>query len=106
MDNEQLKENVSNKNQWTRIIYMLLFAIILYLSMMVVWLVVFVQLLFALFTGKPNQDIADFAADLSRYVYRVVAFLTYTSEQRPFPFNDWKGNTFAAEVKSQQDDTN
>ncbi|WP_289285430.1 DUF4389 domain-containing protein, partial [Methylophaga sp. UBA1918] len=34
---------MSNKNQWTRIIYMVLFAIILYLSMMVVWLVVLVQ---------------------------------------------------------------
>lgn len=106
MDNEQLKENISNKNQWTRIIYMVLFAIILYLSMMVIWLVVFVQLLFALFTGKPNPDIADFAADLSQYVYRVVAFLTYTSEQRPFPFNDWKGSAFSSEVKSQQDDIN
>ena len=105
MDNEQLKENMSNKNQWTRIIYMVLFAIILYLSMMVVWLVVLVQLLFALITGKPNQDIADFAADLSQYVYRVVAFLTYTSERRPFPFNDWKSNTFQPEVRPDKDDT-
>ena len=105
MDNEQLKENMSNKNQWTRIIYMVLFAIILYLSMMVVWLVVLVQLLFALITGKPNQDIADVAADLSQYVYRVVAFLTYTSERRPFPFNDWKSNAFQPEVRPDKDDT-
>lgn len=106
MDNEQLKENISNKNQWTRIIYMVLFAIILYLSMMVVWLVVLVQLLFALITGKPHQDIADFAADLTQYVYRIVAFLTYTSEYRPFPFSDWKSGGSLRDVTRNDSDVN
>lgn len=106
MDNEQIKQNIRNKNQWTRIIYMVLFAIILYLSMMVVWLVVLVQLLFALITGKPHQDIADFAADLSQYVYRIVAFLTYTSEYRPFPFSDWKSDGSSTEVTHNDSDVN
>lgn len=89
MDNETVKKNVTNKNQWLRVLYMVLFAVILYLVMMLVAVVVIVQLLFALFTGKPNDDIADFAADLSQYVYRIVAFLTYTDDRRPFPFNSW-----------------
>ncbi|WP_297808564.1 DUF4389 domain-containing protein [uncultured Methylophaga sp.] len=89
MEQEAVKKNISNKNQWLRILYMVLFAVILYLVMMLVTVVVIVQLLFSLFTGKPNQDIADFAADLSQYVYRIVAFLTYTENRRPFPFNNW-----------------
>jgi hypothetical protein len=89
MDNENVKQNISDKNQWMRIVYMILFAVILYLVMMLVSLVVIVQLLFALFTGKPNEDITDFAVDLSQYVYRIVAFLTYTDDRRPFPFNQW-----------------
>lgn len=90
MVNETVKQNVSNKNQWFRILYMILFAVILYLVLMLVSVVVVVQLLFALFSGKPNQDIADFAADLSQYVYRIVAFLTYTDNRRPFPFDSWE----------------
>ncbi|MTI64539.1 DUF4389 domain-containing protein [Methylophaga sp.] len=90
MDNETVKKNVSNKNQWLRILYMILFAVILYLVMMLVTVVVIVQLLFALFTGKPNEDIGDFADDLSKYVYRIVAFLTYTDDRRPFPFDNWE----------------
>ncbi|GAB4305140.1 MAG: hypothetical protein Kow0083_15600 [Methylophaga sp.] len=90
MDNETLKENVSNRNQWQRILYMILFAVILYLVMMLVTVVVVVQLLFALITGKPNEDIGDFADDLSRYVYRIVAFLTYSDDRRPFPFDNWE----------------
>lgn len=89
MEQEAVKKNISNKNQWLRILYMVLFAVILYLVMMLVTVVVIVQLLFSLFTGKPNEDIADFAADLSQYVYRIVAFLTYTENRRPFPFNNW-----------------
>lgn len=90
MDNETVKKNVSNKNQWLRILYMILFAVILYLVMMLVAVVVIVQLLFALVTGKPNEDIGDFADDLSQYVYRIVAFLTYTDDRRPFPFDNWE----------------
>lgn len=90
MEQESVKQNISNKNQWMRILYMILFAVILYLVMMLVTVVVIVQLLFALFTGKPNDDIGDFATDLSQYVYRIVAFLTYTDNRRPFPFNNWE----------------
>lgn len=90
MDNQRVKQNISNKNQWLRILYMILFAVILYLVMMLVTVVVIVQLLFALVTGKPNDDVADFASDLTQYVYRIVAFLTYTDDRRPFPFNSWE----------------
>lgn len=89
MEQDTVKQNISNKNQWLRILYMILFAVILYLVMLLVSVVVIVQLLFALLTGKPNDDIADFATDLSQYVYRIVAFLTYTDDRRPFPFNNW-----------------
>lgn len=100
MDNEQVKQNISNKNQWLRILYMVLFAVILYLVMMVVTVVVVVQLLFALITGKPNDEVADFASDLTQYVHRIVAFLTYTDDRRPFPFNSWNEN----EADEEEDD--
>ena len=89
MENEAMKQNVCNKEQWCRILYMVLFAVVLYLVMMLVALIAVVQMVFALFTAKPNDNIADFAADLSRYVYQIVAFLTYTDNRRPFPFNHW-----------------
>jgi hypothetical protein len=100
MDNEQVKQNISNKNQWLRILYMVLFAVILYLVMMVVTVVVVVQLLFALITGKPNDEVADFASDLTQYVHGIVAFLTYTDDRRPFPFNSWTEN----EADEEEDD--
>jgi len=90
VENDQVKQNLSSKNQWLRIVYMVLFAVVLYLVMMLVAVIVIVQALFALITGKPNEDIGDFANDLSTYVYRIVAFLTYSDDRRPFPFNSWE----------------
>lgn len=100
MDNEAIKENLSNGNQWMRVLYMLLFVVIIYLVGLIVGVVVIVQALFALLTGKPSDEIADFAKDLSRYVYDIVKFLTYTDEKRPFPFSDWS----EPEVKDDDDD--
>lgn len=101
MKNEQVKQNLSSKGQWLRILYMVLFAVVLYLVMMLVAVIVVVQALFALVTGKPNEDIGDFANDLSTYVYRIVAFLTYSDDRRPFPFNSWEDEV---DTKQSNDD--
>jgi len=89
MDNDELKQNVRNKTQWSRLLYMLVFMVVLYIVMMLVAVVVLVQFVFALFTGKAHTSITDFATDLSRYVYQIVAFLTYSEERKPFPFTAW-----------------
>ena len=90
MENEKLKQNISNKSQWLRVIYMILFAVVLYITMLVVGLIANVQLLFVLLSGQRNENIAEFAANVSDYIYRIVAFLTYTDERLPYPFSSWK----------------
>ncbi|WP_438970849.1 DUF4389 domain-containing protein [Methylophaga sp.] len=99
MENQAVKQNLSSKSQWLRILYMVLFAVVLYLVMMLVAVVTVVQALFSLISGKPNKDIGDFANDLSTYVYRIVAFLTYSDDRRPFPFNNWEDETVSSDDK-------
>jgi len=90
MDKQEIKNNITNGNQWTRILYMVLFGVILYLVMMVLCVVVVVQAIFALLTGKPNTEIRRFSADLVRYLREIAAFLTYTDEAKPYPFQAWQ----------------
>jgi hypothetical protein len=90
MDKQEIKNNITNGNQWTRILYMLLFGVILYLVMMVLCVVVVVQAIFALLTGNPNSEIRRFSGDLVRYVREMAAFLTYTDETKPYPFQAWQ----------------
>jgi hypothetical protein len=74
---------------WIRGAYMLLFLILLKVAELVAILVALLQFGFVLLSGEPNQLLLDFARGLSRYIYDVVSFLTYGSEDRPFPFKAW-----------------
>jgi len=98
MDKQEIKNNITNSNQWTRILYMLLFGVILYLVMMVLCVVVVVQAIFALLTGKPNTEIRRFSGDLVKYLRDIAAFLTYTDETKPYPFQAWQSTEAEEEI--------
>jgi len=104
MQDDNLKTNLKDINQWLRILFMLFFAAILYIASTVVLpLLVFVLALFALLSGSPNQDLKNHGADLSRYLYDVCRFLCYSTEEKPFPFADWPDVTTSEQAS---DDTN
>ncbi|MEE2784662.1 MAG: DUF4389 domain-containing protein [Pseudomonadota bacterium] len=88
MDN-QIKENLSEPNIWTRLGYMVLYIIAYAVAETVFALVAIFQFLSALFTRQVNTPLATFAANLSWYIYQIVQFQTFNSEEKPFPFSDW-----------------
>lgn len=89
MDNEQLKSNLLSSKHWLRLVFMLLFAAVLQLASLIMWVLVAVQFLFSLITGADNQHLRHFGHSLSTYIYDVLKFLCYSSEEKPFPFADW-----------------
>lgn len=89
MDNEQLKSNLTSSKHWVRLLFMLLFAAILQLASFVMWILVAAQFLFSLITGEDNKPLRRFGHSLSTYIYDVLKFLCYSSEEKPFPFADW-----------------
>jgi hypothetical protein len=86
MDNTGLKDS-NEKNQLIRLLYMLLYGFVLYLTMSVLAIVVIVQFVFALFSGNANESIRGFSKDLARFIQQIVLFLTYNDDKKPFPFN-------------------
>jgi hypothetical protein len=89
MDNEQLKSNITSGKHWLRLVFMLLFAAVLQLASIVMWVLVVAQFLFSLITGDDNPHLRRFGQSLSTYIYDVLKFLCYSSEEKPFPFADW-----------------
>jgi len=89
VDNEQLKSNLTSGKHWFRLIFMLLFAAILQLASLIMWVLVILQFLFSLITGQDNVHLRRFGHSLSTYIYEVLRFLCYSSEEKPFPFADW-----------------
>jgi len=86
---EQLKHNLQSANQWMRILYMLLFWIILYVAMSVTGIVIFIQVLFALITGKDNKNLRTLGKSLATFINQILLFLTYNDHRKPFPFAAW-----------------
>jgi hypothetical protein len=88
MDHE-VKENIKNRTTWTRLLYMLLLVILYSVAELVISAVVFFQIVVNLFTGESNERLLLFGNQLSRYVYEILLYLTYNSENLPFPFSEW-----------------
>lgn len=93
MDNEQLKSNITSSKHWFRLIFMLLFAAVLQVASIVMWVLVIAQFFFSLITGEDNLHLRRFGHSLSTYIYDVLKFLCYSSEEKPFPFADWPEQT-------------
>lgn len=93
MNNEQLKSNVTSSKHWFRLVFMLLFAAVLHIASLIMWVLVGVQFLFSLLTGEDNSHLRKFGHSLSTYIYEVLKFLCYSSDEKPFPFADWPVST-------------
>jgi Domain of unknown function (DUF4389) len=85
----EIVEHVKSRSTWLRLVFMLLFALIFYISELVLFAVAALQFLWKLFTGDVNGRLTAFGANLGEFLRRVVLFLTFNTEQMPFPFSDW-----------------
>ena len=90
-NNAKLEENLKSRSTWVRFLYMLLFSVFFCIATSVLSIVVLFQFLTALFTGEPNAKVLGLGRALSQYVSQILIYLTYNSEERPFPFADWPG---------------
>ena len=84
-----VKSNLRNWKTWERFLYMVLFAIVLAIMDIVLLAVVLLQVALTLITGSRNERASKFGGQLGIYVCQMYQFLTYYSEDRPFPFSDW-----------------
>ena len=86
------RENVKVKDTWMRGIFILLFTFAYSIAEIVLAAVVFLQFLFLLFTAEKNINLLNLGDDVSRYIYQVMRYLTFNSDEKPFPFTDWPGS--------------
>lgn len=68
---------------------MLVFAAVLQVASIIMWVLVIAQFIFSLITGEDNPQLRKFGHSLSMYIFDTLKFLTYASEEKPFPFADW-----------------
>ena len=85
----QMKSRLTSKDVWVRGLYMIFFLIAWGLSEILLVFSAIFQFLSALFTGSANLPLLRFGQNLSRYHYQIAQYVTFNTEDRPFPFADW-----------------
>lgn len=86
---EEIKRRLEKDETWKRGLYMLFFIFIYGISKFLIIGIMLFQFFTIILTGHMNEQLLKFGQNLSTYLYQITLFLTYISEQRPFPFSTW-----------------
>ena len=85
-----INNNIKSKSIWLRLFFMFVVTLLYFVSRIVVSAVVVVQFFWVLLTGDTNVKLLGFGESLSTYTYQIIRYLTFNTEERPFPFDtDW-----------------
>ena len=89
-DGSSLKRNLKSRSTWLRLFFMLVMVLLYSVSRLVVSAVVVLQFFWVLFTGETNKRLENLGQALATYTYRIICYLTFNTDERPFPFDaDW-----------------
>ncbi len=86
---ELTREVLDRSDLWKRGLFMLLFSVLYSVAEVVISLLALVQFVLVLTTGSANQQLLRLGSSLARFSYQVVAFLSFNTDERPFPLADW-----------------
>lgn len=85
---EKIKTQVQDMNTWLRLFYMLLFIFIFYFVFAATCVVGLLQFVARILSGKTLATLGDFNTKLADYAHDLVAFITFASDKKPFPFSE------------------
>ena len=95
LNEEDLKRNVKDKDTWLRFVYLVVFGVAFYLSILLTFATSIFQFLAKLFGGHSFAGMSEFGENLAAYQAQVTRFLTFASDEKPFPFAPFPVSTKA-----------
>ena len=85
-----VEDNLKSKATWTRFLFMVICSILVWVASIVGGVVVVLGFLMLLFTGEVNRELRGVGQSLATYIYENIRYLTFNTEDRPFPFGgEW-----------------
>ena len=83
----QIEENLKSKPTWMRLVFMIVFSVLASVTSFVATVVVVLGFLWVLFTGETNKQLQTAGKGIASYLYQILCYLTYNSDEKPFPFD-------------------
>lgn len=86
INEEEIKKHVKDKDTWLRFVYLVVLGVAFYLAITLTFATSIFQFLAKLFGGQSFAGLAEFGDNLANYQAQVIRFLTFSSDEKPFPF--------------------
>ena len=80
---------MDRKRTAIRLLYTIVFLVVLEILKLIVQGVVVFQYIYMLITRRTNEPVRRFGNQVSTYAYRVMRYITLAENPLPFPFNDF-----------------
>jgi hypothetical protein len=77
------------RSLWVRLLLMILMAMAFHLAATLLGVLALVQFVLAIVAGGPNERLQQLGRSLGSYFRQLTNFLSFATEQAPFPFSDW-----------------
>jgi hypothetical protein len=88
-----LSDTPEKRSLWLRVLLMILMAMAFHLVATVLGVLALVQLVLSIVSDGPNERLCRFGQGLGLYLRQVTDFLSFATEETPFPFSDWPNPT-------------
>ena len=89
-ENSKVDKLQAKPNQLkNRLISMLVLAVSSGIAGSVLIALIIGQTLFRLFANESNESMKELANQLTDYIYKTLKYLSFNSEERPFPYQIW-----------------
>lgn len=83
-----IEENIKSRSTWLRLLFMIVFYVLATVTSAVLSVVVVLGFFWVLFTGEKNRQLQQAGQVIAAYLYEIVRYLTFNSEDKPFPFGN------------------
>lgn len=90
-----MTDQYEGKKGWMRILFTALFWVVFYISQAVILAVVIGQAAFVILAGGPNHHLLVLGDRLARYVQEILLYVTFNTDKRPFPFEEFPKSDLA-----------
>ncbi|MDH3532032.1 MAG: DUF4389 domain-containing protein [Gammaproteobacteria bacterium] len=81
-----IEDNIKSRSTWLRGLFMCIYCVLFWLASIVGATVVIIGFFWVLFTGEKNTQLGQVGQGIAGYVYEIVRYLTFNTDDKPFPF--------------------
>lgn len=86
MNQDEVKRNLLSLDQWLRMLLMACYLVVAWVVGVVLVITMVAQTLVVLITAELNINLQRFGAASAAYLYQIVIYLVYGTDEKPFPF--------------------